>query len=82
MRPWPDGIVGHQEPLEVDPVGRHALAQQVDGPAALFGVSGESAVVGVDPGLLVAPGLEGPGGQGPRGRHDGGSEGEGDAHLE
>ena len=33
-------------------------------------------------GLLVAPGLEGPGGQGSRGCDDRGIEGEGKAHLE
>ena len=64
----PVRVVGDQEPVELDPVGGHALAELLDGPAALLGVAGEGPVVGVEPGLLVAAGHEGPGDQRPGGR--------------
>ena len=32
MRPGAVGVVGHEEAVELDPVGRHALAELLDGP--------------------------------------------------
>ena len=82
MRPGPDGSSATRKPSRSTQSAAMRSRSMVDGPAALFGMSGEGPVVGVDPGLLVAPGLEGPGGQGPGGRHDGGVEREGESHLE
>ena len=76
------GIVSHQEAVEVDPVGGHALVQLRDGPATLLGVVGKGPIVGLDPCLLVAAGDEGPRHQGPGRRHDVGSERQRDPHLE
>ena len=76
------GIVGDEEPVELDPLRRHALAELLDRPPTLFGVAGKRPVVGVDPCLLVAAGHEGAGRQGPGRRHDIGRERQGDTHLE
>ena len=54
-------VVGHQEAVELDPVGRHARLELVDGPPALLGVAGEGPVVRLDPRLLVAARLRRPG---------------------
>ena len=82
MRPCAVGIVRHQEPVELDPVGGQALPELFDGPRALFGVAGEGPVVRVDPGLLVASRHERPGGDRAGRRDDVLGEREGDPHLE